>query len=517
VTTTRSERHVRRQRQSTYRSHVADTDWVRFRDPQIGTTAHQIAERCNWQIRNDSAGLRVCTSENYTKSSPKMLELTLLVSADGPHETAFSDVAAWGHDDLYAEVVQGIDLQRELDRLTESGSREGGWAAHSLLCAALEPSLMPNHLKVAFGALSVPDLFPQISLWSVRETPAASYRNQIVRSLIAAQHLPDVVPLVKDGLSIGMSTGLGAVRTGIPIGERISPLLASAAPWIMGFVSERIGGAIVFMLGKLEFGKSTRLAHSDLIDQLQPRLFGNTGLMTRSQPAFAGEQAVEALNWWVHGLNSLTAVELDPATHQNSGEYDPVRQLAMSVTIDRLVATVQQISIADRRNPMVRKMLFFDSLDLIEGLMPGHSFDVLSSAAKARKQLDELERVMPAGVQEVVLPRCRAAVAALEEMRAGFWVPSTMTNRGVAIPRPAGGNFELTFDTAVSRVLRMIRNGHHGYVSEKFHADFEDRTMLMIHDGEIPAALPDLAYFHLVRLIAFAVLLDPQRLRSRRR
>jgi hypothetical protein len=62
----------------------------------------------------------------------------------------------------------------------------------------------------------------------------------------------------------------------------------------------------------------------------------------------------------------------------------------------------------------------------------------------------------------------------------------------------------------------MIRNGHHGLVSDRFHADSESRTMLTLHDGRIPDALPDIAFFHLVRLIAFADLLDPARLRDRR-
>ncbi len=62
----------------------------------------------------------------------------------------------------------------------------------------------------------------------------------------------------------------------------------------------------------------------------------------------------------------------------------------------------------------------------------------------------------------------------------------------------------------------MIRNGHHGFVSDRFHRDIDDRAMLTLHDGHLPDALPDLAFFHLVRLIAFADLLDPGRLYPRR-
>ena len=91
---------------------------------------------------------------------------------------------------------------------------------------------------------------------------------------------------------------------------------------------------------------------------------------SRPQPEITNDDAIDSLHWWIAGLNALVAVELDPATHASDGIYDPVRHLAMSLTIDRLVATVQQIAIADRRNSMVRKLLLFDSLDLIEGLLP---------------------------------------------------------------------------------------------------------------------------------------------------
>jgi hypothetical protein len=177
---------------------------------------------------------------------------------------------------------------------------------------------------------------------------------------------------------------------------------------------------------------------------------------------------------------------------------------------------VQQISIADRRTSMIRKLLLFDSLDLIEGLLPGHSSQVLTSAKKANKQLTELEGAMPVAVQRVLLPRCRAAVAALTEMRDGFWIPDSRTTKGVVVPTASDKTRVVSYDDAVGMVLRMIRNGHHGFVSDRFHNDIGDRAMLILHDGRIPDALPDLAFFHLVRLIAFADLLDPGRLHHRR-
>jgi hypothetical protein len=496
---------------------MPQSDWVGFRDPKIGTTAEQISERCGWQMRGTDGDRRVCTNENYAKSSPNLVVARRLIDARGADDAALEDLTEWGHDDLYRSLMSSVEIDAEVARLTDSGSREGGWSAHLLLCAGTEPGKMPGYLRSAFEALCQPELFPDLSIWSVKGTSTAQYRHQIVRSLIAAEHLPEVIEDVKlASLSIKMASGLSSQSVGLPVGERLGPLLACSAPWITGFASERIGGAIVFMLGKLEFGKVVGQPHGDLIDQLQPNFLVSEQHGSRSKPEFSSGDAVDALQWWVRGLNALNSVELDPATHSSNGTYDPIRHWTTTLTIDRLVATIQQISIADRRSSIVRKLLFFDSLDLLEGLLRGHRFEVLTSVSKARKQLAELEEAMPSSVRRVLLPRCRRAVDALEEMRNGFWVPSTVVDGKLLVSSRSGQQTAQTFETATTKVLRMIRNGHHGLVSDRFHADSESRTMLTLHDGRIPDALPDIAFFHLVRLIAFADLLDPARLRDRR-
>ena len=209
-------------------------------------------------------------------------------------------------------------------------------------------------------------------------------------------------------------------------------------------------------------------------------------------------------------------MEHDPATHQSDGQYDPVRHLAMTLTIDRRFAIVQQITPADRRNAMVRKLLLFDALDIVEGLLPGHNVDSITNLSKARARVDELEAVMPPDVQRVLMPRCRAAVEALDELRGGFWVPSSRTATGIRVSNLTGSDPEIPYGRAATMAMRLIRNGHHGYVSVKFQAESANRALLTLHDGRIPEALPDLAFFQLVRLIAFADLLDPKRLRTRR-
>jgi len=486
--------------------------WVQFRDPKIGTTAIKIAEQCGWLLKRDGDEVRICANERELKSAPRLFSLQRLIDSAGANSSALLDVTRWGHDDLYGKIISKDEIAAEVARLTATETREGGWAAHSLVSMSTGPSDMPDFLLNTYRDLADRNLFPDLSVWAVREEPIAHFRHQYVRTLVLAEHYPDEVDLVKRGLLANqMASGLSGSGLS-PVGGRLTPLLVSAAPWIMGLVSERIGGAIVFMLGKHEYGKHSTLPHADLIDQLQSGAFGAENRGPRSQPAFSGDDAVEALRWWVQGLNALAAVELDPATHATNGTFDPVQHLATSLTIDRLIATILQISSADRRNPVARKLLFFDALELVDGLF--QKFHVSTGAAAARKQLARLEADMPAAVQRVLLPRCRAAIEALEAMQHGFWVPSSITSDGVLVPTDAGLSETMTKDRAVGAVLRMIRNGHHGFVSAGFKARPRDRALLTLHDGKIPDALPDLAFFQLVRLLAYPWLLDPARLRT---
>lgn len=494
---------------------MGEADWVRFRDPKIGTTAQQIAQRCGWQLRRRDGELSICALENFSKQRPNLLVLKPLFADGFEHSRAVAEVASWGHDDLYTRLVDPARIGAEVERLTGSGSREGGWAAHALLCQSTAPREMPMYLRDAHASLSRPELFPNLSMWALRDSDVGGYRAQVVRSLILAEHHPDEVERVKRGaLAIEMASGLGANRLGLPRRERLGPLLACAAPWILGFASDRIGGSIVFMLGKLEFGRTSIGPSGDLIDQLHSDVFAALEHTARAQPSFDASDAVAALKWWTDGLNALMAVEHDPATHRREGFYDPVRHLAMTLTIDRLVAVVQQITISDRRSDLVRKMLFFDALDILEGLLRGHDFGHLTSPRHARAELQELEAVMPSGVRRVLLPRCQRAVDALESVQDGYWLPSTRSSDGTRLTGPSAQ--PLSTSAATTKALRLIRNGHHGYVSAKFHSDSDDRALLTVHDGRIPDGLPDLAFFHLVRMIAFSDLLDPQRLRARR-
>jgi len=219
---------------------VAELDWVRFRDPNIGTTAQQIAERSGWRFRRRGDELKVCTLENFTKVRPNLLVLKPLYAAGKERSEAVEEVARWGHDDLYARLIDPSQIADEIQRLSEGGSREGGWSAHALMCQATAPADMPAYLRDAYLALRQPGLFPSLSMWSLRDSPVAAYRFQVVRSLILAEHYPDSVESVKRGeLAIDMASGLGAHRLGLPRSERLGPLLACAAPWIMGFASDR--------------------------------------------------------------------------------------------------------------------------------------------------------------------------------------------------------------------------------------------------------------------------------------
>ena len=489
------------------------SDWVVFRDPGIGTSAEELATNCGWQIRRQDGTLRVCTNENYLKRPTRQIHLALAADRSGTRQSVVADITRWGHADLYERLVEPSLIQNEIHRLTADGSREGGWRAHQLMFQVTPPDAFPGYFESACRALTADGLFPDLEVWTVRATPQLNYCDHVVRTLILAEHFPEEVHAVKRGhLSIEIATGQRSGGLTVPGRDRLTPVLAATAPWMLGFTFERIGGNLALLLGKPEYGKAATPAGRDLIEMLNLSLFESAAFPDkRDRPPVRIDETRAALQWWIERLDRVMAIEHDPASHQTDGIYDPVRHLTLTLTLDRLMTVVQQITIADRRNETLRKMLLFDALDLIEGLMPGQKFEMLTRLSKVKKLFQQIEAALPPTTHPVLLPRCRAAVDALREFQDGFWVPSTISADGTKV-RISQGAEPAPRETAASRVLRVMRNGHHGYV----HTDKDEQRLLTLHDGRIPNALPDLAFLHLLGLFAFPVRLDPARLLGRR-
>jgi hypothetical protein len=67
----------------------------------------------------------------------------------------------------------------------------------------------------------------------------------------------------------------------------------------------------------------------------------------------------------------------------------------------------------------------------------------MTSPQKARRTLAHLQTALPEAVARVVMPRCEAAVSALEQVRDGFFLPGMVTEEGLAgVPGMTSGQVD---------------------------------------------------------------------------
>jgi hypothetical protein len=160
---------------------------------------------------------------------------------------------------------------------------------------------------------------------------------------------------------------------------------------------------------------------------------------------------------------------------------------------------VQSLSVHDR-DAHAQRSLLFGALDVIAALRPP-DFDDLCKLSVAKKALEEVEAAIEPAARDVLLPRARNAVQALEDLKNGFFLPSRITGSGLRMPEKNGESIE-PYDQAAGRLLRVLRNSVHGFGGRKGLAEERARVLLASHDGVIPSDLPDLAYLYLLRVLA---------------
>lgn len=175
----------------------------------------------------------------------------------------------------------------------------------------------------------------------------------------------------------------------------------------------------------------------------------------------------------------------------------------MHLGVEQLFRTVQSLSIHDR-DPIARRTLFFDAIDTLSGLTRTQP-DSLYELTHAQTVLDRLTDDLPPDVAPVLIPRAAAAVDALRQLQAGFFLGSRLTDGGFRLPNKQGVERIVQLDAAAGQWLRMLRNAGHGFTRPR--SGERDAILLVSHNGQIPHDLPDLAYLYLLDLLC-----HPQRL-----
>jgi hypothetical protein len=389
----------------------------------------------------------------------------------------------------------------EVSRVTPSATSANGWG--------VSERRPPSSISIAYSSLcaldgQVPEILRSLGTqWFAREGDpvallietdrACSARGSFMRAMFAAVHAPEL--LTMDPFpGFDSMRGLGGTQMEGP-GGLVDAALLVHAPWVTGFSYQRAPGGLLLLLHDgAELGRLD--GSGELINAFRPALLSQPYREGLLQSAVSIADTEAFVRWWVAGMDSFLALALDPTLFRDqSGYYLPEHHLGFYTSVARLIASVTAILVYTRRDDFVRRLLFFEALDLLEGFGFG-AYDTTLELPRLRTQLDSL-RSVPA--LRPVLPRCERAVDALSDVGEGFFEARRTPDHGLLIRNSDGTESRIVGHRAISQLLTVVRNAGHGF-GGILNQD-RDLSILAAHDGDLSGDISDVALLHLLTLL----------------
>ena len=112
------------------------------------------------------------------------------------------------------------------------------------------------------------------------------------------------------------------------------------------------------------------------------------------------------------------------------------------------------------------------------------------------------------GPAAVLLPRCRRAVAALEDLTSGFYLTERIESGQLRLRTKKGGWESVSLDAASAEYLNLIRDA--GHTLRQKMTNERDLSLFVANNGEVDPGVADVPFVHLIRLLA-----DPTDLKMR--
>ena len=485
--------------------------WARFRWPEeFKCDPRELGVRGDLVVRTEDDHLRLTTREQYDGTRSELITLDAVVSGDQPlSDTDVAVVSAW--DPL--PQIEGDNstprVERELRRLLHLDDEETPDLEEFAAATQLYFTTIPDNDFLEWIRSDVPAVWstslPDYRMALLTFSNVVHVRMAWARVLFAAKDAQEWLP------SHGELGGLEAMSGLFGHGFRgsptfLHPLLGAEMPWAFGTSASRPpNGIAVFLFGAVVPGRIPML-HDDIGEGLTSSLL-TSGVVTRAPktPSIGGDEALEALRWWVSGINRLMSVALDPTLFVDSdGWYQPAEHQGYLASIDRFFESVIASLVQTGRDEYSRRLHLFETLDLLEGFSLG-GYDKTLSLPHLLTQYEQLEADLPAEAAWILLPRCRAAVDAMEQVQHGFHTDRISDDQLITVDRN-GDEIRISLANAASRLVRAVRNSGHAMRNELG----KPATLALFsgHNGELDADLSDLGFFHLVRLVADASLLE---------
>lgn len=462
--------------------------WVPINWPSsMPRTIWEVAAERDLLVRDHGDGPRIALAARKDKQRPTTLHAHRVVGTIGTKPLPLEHLRSWEQPPITVREVQN-----ELERRLQSGGFVDRLAAFQL-GFSVEPQESLPQFANDFLRDHLPEVHGGIA-YSV-ECDTATYISQvsICRTLIRddaftgiTAHAATNPTLLEGGMGMMSNDGVGGANY-------LMPAVSAVSPVQLGLVAHRGRGSLVVLFAKPIRSPEDRSPKS-IADLHQAHYFTEPRRQLSTVIGRARDNdGLPFITWWIEKWNRVLSELLDPSTHKDdNGFFDPYLMLGRFLTHQRLLACLQSILVNTGMEEFARMELFFEALDLLEGL-DGKigSWHDLTSPSIVKRQMMRLKRELAThpAVERVVLARCELGVEALDALGSGF-------RDEKARPRA------VDIDNGVFDFLRALRNAGHGLRGGDRSKDAIKN--LSGHVARVSPDLPDLIWFHTLRMLCFA-------------
>ena len=469
---------------------------VRIELPEwlFGNTPTQARSFAGWDLQEcDDSSWYVRNIESVSGERPRLLKVSRVgTSIDRSNAEAYKrleNLAAYDYLSSPETWERAVAVHHQIEERYPDNLAAKLTSFRTLIAGAPSAADLPGVAALVMGELFDDETAPNASLHLIEVSEQLSHRYGMTRVLLQRQRPPSEESGFRSSIELmqDISVGLSAY---------LEPLVTSLSPRVWGVTAPRAGGVLVLSLGIPVKGR--------------PQLSSVLGMSGRDNKPddLTWDQTAPAdafrttISWWTSRLNLVFSHLTEPSNYEVGGTYDAPSALERLLNFEQICRSCQVIATVSDEH--ARRLALFHVIDSLGGLIKTLDWAKLTSLNHNRKLLDSLYEVMPEGVRAVLLPRAARAVAALEKIQEGFFLPSRLTPTGLLRPDGKGVETEVPLATAASEWLHVIRNSQHGY--DKTPSP-RDRALLAAHSGAIPIDLADLAWLNLLRVLAFPELL----------
>lgn len=328
------------------------------------------------------------------------------------------------------------------------------------------------------------------SVYLVEVSDTLGYRFTIARTLLATKDDATSETFKAEGLISRSSKGLFS-DTSLGFSAYFACMCASLSPAVWAYPIGRPGGVILLLFGEAMAGQEPRAR--DMIELLSPdRGRHEADLAAPSDP----KMYIRATEWWVERLTTLFSIITDPANYVVDGVFDPAAATERLLGVEQLFRDCQSI-LTLTHDDHARTSLAFTLLKRHEGLLKLDWKKVVGRKS-LEAILENLRSDVPAEIHDVFLRRAERGVRSVAALERGFFAAGEDPESPIFLPDKNGVRVANDRRNAVTEWLQLVRNSLHGFDKPSTR----DRALLAAHDGEIPGDFADVAWLHLLDVVA---------------